>query len=91
VTRRSTKAKPSPASAPIPKAAPNITPASSELTTTGANLAIAQPAAVSSTGLMPPVSNAFALLRSPERLREAIILNEILKPPLAIRGRARRR
>lgn len=43
---------------------------------------------VSASPTPSPTSDALArALRSPERLREAFLLNELLQPPLALRGR----
>lgn len=59
-------------------------------TTTGSDLANA-PSSPSKTSEVVTISTLIPLMRDPRRLREVFIVNELLQPPLALRGRKGRR
>jgi len=54
-------------------------------TSTGSDLASAPTSASRTTAPIPTISTLIPLMNDPARLREAFLVNELLKPPLALR------
>lgn len=81
--RRQPRPKPS-KRAPEPTAPKWLTPLPTSLETTP--LSVQAPSAGPATSLTTAVHPLAELVRSPDRLREALILNEVLGPPRALRG-----